>query len=485
MGFATPDLLAEIENESAQQSDVYECRILHSLLWGKFYLTEGELVKAKNNLFKAEELAQSFVKTTQLTIRKNDLYSYVLCEIAQYYRMLYDHEHARKNLLFAKFFAESEAMMNLIDMTLESYKYTRFYNEVSEGDINVFNTYLDYFRHHRIPYALAQGLYFRFAINADSGKYDEAYNDYFDGTALAEKLDLDTLTAAFQIGLGYMMQKQKEYQQALEHYHKAFELTHSWLRKSQCLENISTIYEHYRLFEKSVEYQKQSLEICEKHGVICNIPADCYYLGKSYENNFHDLRQAHYYYKKGHDLAVQMRDEGIHLTGFNQRIISQYGEFLSKYFAEDAIHEYNQETYFGFAINQNWRRIKDTFQYSLLMYHKNRCQSLNQMLASLKLKMSTLQAIQRRLNKSGFEIPDTRYVYGRQKEAEIDPGLNLYLRQNQHLDWKTANSKFEREVICMLMKHMKNNKTALSNQLEISYTTIISLTKTPVMEEVV
>lgn len=476
LGLADAELLHQVEDKSFSKSEDPIYKAFHNLLWGKFYATEGELIKAKKHIFMAEQTIRNMVKTTVLTIRKNDFYAYILMEVGIFYRMLFDYDHSRQNFSLATLFCESEKLAAVINCTQEVYRFHRFYDDSSTGDLDKLAGYLEVFRKENVQYAMVNGLYNRFAIKVDLGLYDEAYDDYFDGSALSENLELDTFVSAFAMGLGYMMQKQGEYQEALKLYNKAFENTQSWHRKSLCLENISTVYEHYKNFEKSIEYQLRSLEICEKHGVMCNIPADCYYIGKSYENNFKDLKKAEQYYKRGHDLAIKLRDEGIHLSAFNQKIITQYTEFVTKFYVKEAKDE-NYEHYLQFALNSTWRQIKDTFHYNLLMFHRAKTESSNLLLEKLGLKMSTLQAIQRRLSEAGFNIPDFRFLYSRNVEVKLEPGLEAYLDLISELDWKDANVRFENDVIAMLLRSCNNNKSALRDCLKLSYATVISLTK--------
>lgn len=476
LGLADAEMLRNVEDKSFSKSEDPVYKAFHNLLWGKFYAMEGELIKAKKHIFLAEQIIRDMVKTTVLTIRKNDFYAYTLLEVGIFYRMLYDYEHSRQNLSMAMLFCESEKLAALIGCTQEVYRFHRFYDDSNCGDLAKLAAYLELFRKENIQYAMVNGLYNRFAIKVDLGLYDEAYDDYFDGSAFAENMQLDTFVSAFTMGLGYMMQKQSEYQEALKLYNKAFDATQSWLRKSLCLENISTVYEYYKNFEKSIEYQLRSLDLCEKHGVLCNIPADCYYIGKSYENNFKDLKKAEQYYKRGHDLAVKLRDEGVHLSAFNQKIITQYTEFITKFYLREATED-NYEQYLQFAVNSTWRQIKDTFHYNLIMYHRTKTESSNLLLQKLDLKMSTLQAIQRRLIDAGFNIPDFRYLYSRNTEALLEPGLEAYLDLIVDLDWKAANERFENDVIGMLLKNCNNNKSALRECLKLSYATVISLTK--------
>lgn len=476
MGLATDDLLEGLEDNVHASSGDPVCVALHNLLWGKYFATEGELIKAKRHIMAAEKAAQDLVRTTVLTIRKNDLYAYCLHEKACFYKMLYDYEHAKHYLNMGLLFSESEGMVALIRCTQEVYRFHRFYDDVSQGDLRKLSEYLGWFRKAGIELALVHGLYNRFAINVDLGDYDEAYNDYFDGTALAESMKLDTYQAAFEMGIGYMAQKQREFQRALEHYDQASRITQSWLRKSLCWENISTVYEHYKNYDKALSYQLRSLDVCEKHGVLCNIAADCYYIGKSYENNYHDLRKAQFYYKKGHDLAVKLREEGLQMSAFNQKIISQFTEFITQYYSVMASDD-SCEDYLRFALNSSWREIKDTFHYSLIMYHRAQTESSTLLLKKLGLKMSTLQAIQKRLSESGFNIPDFRYHYSRGVVPELVPGLENYLKLIEDLQWKEANDRFETDVISMLLKKCNYNKSLLRENLKLSYATVISLTR--------
>jgi len=477
LGLADEQVLADLENLPQSNSNSGTNRVvLFNLLWGKYYLAEGELIKARRHYLAAEKEVQHDLKTTVLTIRKNDLYSYILLEVASYYRALYDYTHAKHYLNLAGLFAESEQIEMSVRSAQEVNRFHRFYNDVHQGDLNRLGEYLDYFRKHRIEMAMIYGLYNRFAINTDLGNYYDAYNDYFDGSALAESMGLDNYVSAFQMGLGYMCQKRQEYQDALKEYSAAAEVTQSWLRKSLCWENISTVFEHYRNYDKAIQYQLKSLEICEKYGVLSNIAADCFYIGKSYEHNFNDLKKAHFYYKRGHDFALKIQDEGVDLSAFNQKIITQYAEFITKYFTMETVIE-TCEDYLKYALNGTWKEIKDTFQYSLLIFHRAQSESSLMLMQKLDLKVSTLQAIQRRLIESGFDIPDFRYLHAKSKNYELDPGLECYIRQIEDLNWKEANERFEADVIPMLLKHYKNNKSILRDALKVSYATIISLTK--------
>lgn len=467
-----------VELPSAINSPDPQTRACHHLLWGIFHYNDGDMVRGHDHLMQAEQLLQGMIVTSSETIAKNDLYAYALCEISVFYYRLFDMKHTWDYLSRARSFAMSKPIRVVIDTTEQSFRHNRFFMDVIPGDMSEFDACLDYLRKKGIEHWLIVGLYYRMALNVSLDLLDQTLDNYIEGSELCRKLDLDTYQSAFQMALGIWYANHKDWQTALKCYNEAYGMTASPYRQALCLENTASLYERYPNHDKRMEMLKKMLHHCEEHNIIQKIPIICQYFAKYYLEQVKDLALAKYYYKKGYDAAIEMQDQGIHLFSRLARIVREYPEFMEQhYYFQTGSGENSASRYLEFCLNRDWRDIKDTFHYTLLLFHRGQAENGGDLLKRLGLKLCTLQAIRRKLVEAGFKLPDLRFGYARTQALEPDPALAGYCRGIAHLDWKAANLRFQADALSLLLKHHHNNKSKLSQQLRISYPTAIKLLK--------
>jgi len=480
LGVVDEQMLEGVEKASAKSSPNLQIQACHHLLWGIFLHNDGDMVRGHDHLMQAEQLLQDTIVLRSQTIAKNDLYAYTLCEISVFYYRLFDMKHIWDYLKRARSFAQSKAVQVVIDTIEQSFRHNRFFMDVIPGDTSEFDASLDYLRKKGLDYWLIVGLYYRMALNVALDLLDHTLDNYLEGSELCRKLDLDTYQSAFHMALGIWYANHKEWQKALKCYTEAHAMTESPYRQALCLENTASLYERYPNHEKRMESLKKMLHHCEKHNITQKIPIICQYFAKYYLEQVKDLSMARFYYKKGYDAAIEMQDHGIHLFSRLAGIVREYPEFMEKYyyFQTNSNGDDPASDSLEFCLDRDWRGIKYQFQQHLLLHLREQEEDGQAILKRLGLKISTLQAIRRKLVDAGYEMPDLRYGYARDKKTELDPGLTRYVKTLDGMDWKSANLHFQAEVMRYLYKHSGSNKLKLSKQLKISYNTMATLLKT-------
>lgn len=479
LGVVDEQLLEGVELKAAKTSANIQVQACHHLLWGIFLYNDGDMVRGHDHLIQAEQLLQDTIVSRSQTIVKNDLYAYALCEIAVFYYRLFDMKHIWDYLKRARSFALSKPVLVAIDTIEQSFRHNRFFMDVIPGDTSAFDASLDYLRKKGLDYWLIVGLYYRMALNVALDLLDKTLDNYLEGSELCRKLEMDTYLSAFHMALGIWYANHKEWQKALKCYTEAYSMTESPYRQALCLENTASLYERYPNHEKRMEMLKKMLHHCEKHNITQKIPIICQYFAKYYLEQVNDLSMARFYYKKGYDAAIEMQDHGIHLFSRLASIVREYPEFMEKYYhyqTNSASEDTGAEA-LGFCLELDWRSIKNKFQQHLLLYLREQEEDGQAILKRLGLKLSTLQAIRRKLVDAGYEVPDLRYGYAREKPIALDPALSRYVKNLNGMDWKSANLRFQADVMRLLYKHYDGNKLKLSKQLKISYNTMVTLLK--------
>jgi tetratricopeptide (TPR) repeat protein len=467
--------LEQVVNIDLQGKNDISTLALHYVIWGKYYLMEGSLIKARKYYRKCENSLQKMHPEYLLLPVKNDLASYILYELSTFYRQMYDFDTATKQLNLARSFAETELVIRLIEHMQDTLEIRA---NLMSAPLTKLNKHIAYFKENSIHRLWLNSMNFRFSIKVQRGNYDSALDDYFDAMALKTKVENETIFSRFEIGMGFMLQCQKEYPKAIAQYNETYKTTSSWYIKSHCLQNLSSISEIYHNYSKAAAYLLDSIKICEQHGVISNIPQDCYLLGQIYEEKLGDLHLAKVYFKKGHDTAIKMQNEGIHLSGLNLTAANNYQSFLNTYSAnQDEQEVVDFEVCFGFAKNKSWKEAKAIFQHSLIIYHRQRLSDIYELVSLLDLKINTLGAIQRKLRNMGFALPDKRRLYGKKTVIEGEISLQKYIHLISKCNWNEANSTFERDFLLYLIEKHHGNYSLIREGLEVSYLTMQNMLK--------
>jgi len=479
LGVVDAALLDGLELPAAQNSTDPQVRACHHLLWGFFLSMDGDMVNGQKHFLEAEKLLLGLIESRGESIAKNDLFAFAMYEMSCFYFRLYDMKHTWNYLSQARSFAASEALTVVIDITEKTFRLNRFFMDIIPGDMSELDACLDYLRDHGIHYRLIIALYHRMAIYTKLDRLEEAYDDYLEGSALCAKLDMDTYLSAFQMALGIWYSVRKDHQTALRCYKEAYKMTESPYRQALCLENTASLYAVYHNYEKRLEAHLKMLTHCEKHNLNHHIPVICYQIAHYYMDQKKDLIKARDYFKKGYDTAIQMQDQGITLFTLLARIVREYPEFMEKYYhfnTEQAVEAVDSHD-LDFCLNRDWNSMKHSFQHALLLYHREHCESGEELLHRLGIKPSTMYAIRQKLMQDGFKLPDLRFGFARSHTPELDPALINYCRGISGLDWKAANHRFQSDALTLLLKHHNYNKVKLSQQLRVSYPTTLQLLK--------
>jgi len=470
-------ILHGLELPDRMDSPIAKTKACHLLIWGVFFYLDGNMLRGRQYLMEANDLLRKEIRQPSGYLPPNDLYSYSLFEIASLHYLLSDMKNTNEYLDQAYSFSVSETLKVIIRTLNRAVWHNRFYMDVVEGDLNEYDNCLDYLRKHKIHYALVLGLYYRLGINVKLDLMDKAFDNYFEGSRICKKMGLDSFHAAFQLALGIWYANHKEWQNALNCYREAYDISKNHYRRALCLENTASLYERYgQNHKKRIETLLTLLDYCEKHQIVQKIPVACLYLAQHQFEELQDWDKGLYFYNKGFEAATLMQVHGIYLFSRAARIVREYPLILEKYDASGSKSK-TEKGVFELCLGKDWNQIKNMFEYTLLMYHRYQTEDANILSKQLGLKLRTTYAIREKLIEAGYDIPDLRYSYARVRKLELNPDLVRYCHEVGDLDWKNANRHFQTDILNYLFKHHKFNKMKLSRQLNISYPTVLKFLK--------
>ncbi len=276
--------------------------------------------------------------------------------------------------------------------------------------------------------------------------------------------------------IGYLFIKKGQYKKGINYLKKYINGPDSYSTRTMMTENIAYAYYLMDEYALSAEGFIEAYNIAKLHGVIQQLPIQCYYLGKCYEFLNKQL-QALTYYKMGYDHANELIDIGFSFTGERKLTIQTYVDYLEKATFRKIAHP-SSENVFEFAIGKPWRIIISLFQYNLIMVHLLKSDNRKDFFNTLHINQSTFSSVKHKLTKEAFTIPNIT-----DKEKRFDPvnrfeGLIHYIEENLlNLDWKEANTRFEKDVIRYLYQHYGFRKRRLEDVLKISYPSVWSKLK--------
>ena len=225
--------------------------------------------------------------------------------------------------------------------------------------------------------------------------------------------------------------------------------------------------------DKSIEYVQKALEINLQLDNVALLPAECMWLGETYEKQLNDLDQAENYYKMGYDHSIRYAEHGISLTGDRKQVVDAYVNFLARDGKTGASSgNADSANPLEFATGRPWKEIKDIFQHQLILHHSQITRNSKSMAKKLAIPATTLYSLQDRLKNRGYELTSKGAESPSHKHE-----LSGFIQKHTDLSWQEINKIFEREIMHYLYEKYGYNKHRMASVLKVSYPSIIKMTR--------
>jgi len=393
---------------------------------------------------------------------RNDVHAYILTEYANLLRLLKRSDESIAIFNEALNLTKNEKLKWRINTYIG---YTLQYTE-SDRALSILNKSADYYQKNNNHSRYATVLRHIGVIYSLVDKYKDANNYYLTAKQIAEKYSFDTVVNDVQNDIGWLYIKEKKYDDARKLFISMLSENLVPYDKSLTLQNLGVLEFECENYVKSIEYHKKSLQLTSKYEMSEMLFEDYYRLGLSYEN-LGEYSMAEVYYKNGYKYLQEEREQLgiILLTGYRKKLLDNYIRFLSE--KPSVEHVAQRDITFQFTKGKTYKEILDIFQENLLLIHRKRNKTIEQLCKSLGISVRLYFVYQNR-----FSLP-------KDKMEEI-PLLNQhfkhYLFSLLQLDWRTVKNQFDDDLYRFLLAKHNYNKTKIAKLLDVSNLTVIKKT---------
>lgn len=468
-------VLLQISHMGYLDSSITSMNILSGVERLSPYYEEITLIKKVKDHVHSGRIAKALVRLKELHARpalrflpfqevgKNDVLAFINYESALFYRIVYDYPTYINYLKIAKLLAISAEMNLIIDYqfgTIEAEK---------NDDTRLLNQFADIFNKEELP-VLEVMAHFRMGeILAGKGDFTTANQKFDQAEVIIQKIKSDRLMVTAKSNRGFLCYLEKDYTNALQILTSITNCDDSF-QKSLIFENIALVYEARGEYEDALSYWLQSLNICQDHGILMNIPEDTLHIGEIYEDHLESVSQAKFFYKLGYEQSMIIFRDGINISGTMRAVIEKYISYFAEYYVpEGKTRNRPTDTVFSFTLGKTWKEITELFSYNVIVYHKYNSHSVNEMLERLSLKRSNFQAKQQKLTTAGFLIPDFRKNIHNQENRNVLDSLQVYIEYYKDLTWNDIFQQFEKDTLKYIVLHYGTKREDLIKKLKISY----------------
>lgn len=443
-------------------------RCFRLLALGKHYTLHGTITQAMDCFMQCDILIKNGKASDP------DLQAMTYCELAHLHKLFFDN----KSALFiskATELAISKKVRTVVALSDEALRFISLKSNPRLRGMALYNHLLQETLDSGLIYRYIIGLYHRFTLRVDNQDYYNALDDYYAGQKLAKSLGFDIYEAMFEWGLGQVKRSQKDIAGAIKCYSYALNATESVLVKTKALISLAGIYEGYHNRDKYLQNLNKALSLSKKEGAINRVPLLHLLLGRFYETELKDLSAAEKHYKQAEHAQSVLSSSGMVLLDLDQQIALQRQVFMDKFYAGHK--PLALEESLSFIYYSDYRKALTLFQYSLLMYQRDRFPDLGTLQEKLNLPQSTLQAIKAKLTRLGYPVPDFRKHCDRHQAIGFVPGIKTYLSSIADLNWKEADERFKRDMLTLLIERYGGKKTKICDHLKVSDFTLRKLCK--------
>ena len=381
-----------------------------------------------------------------------DTRAFVLLELVAFLAIIGSYDNALMILKTVKNLTNSEYLLRIA-------QYYSLVNVGRKGDpsiIEALKASAEYFDHIGQKSTLAYHYKNIGNFYGKLGEYHQTDVYYQKALALVGDPRFQHIRAAIFHDMGMMEFRQGNFETSEENLSNCVSIADSYYTQSYALGNLGFIHYTRSGFTRSLAYFEQSLNIAVDHGVFHLVPGACYYLGCCAEH-LHQMTLAEDYFAQGSRVALELAQQKFPLTGERLNVVNRYIAFLQDHASDSMIGSGKLD--FSFAIEKTLKEIRAAFQETLLdvMIHKS---------GSVKNAIALL------------DIAERTYSKARERNRKFTPEkshecLLVFIRQNQNLNWKDINRKFDDQILTFLYHKYHMSKKEMSQQLGVNYSRLV------------
>lgn len=236
--------------------------------------------------------------------------------------------------------------------------------------------------------------------------------------------------------------------------------------ESLVLQNLGYLEFECEDYRKAISYHKKSLRITSKYEIFEMLFEDYYKLGFTNER-LGEYSKAEKFYSKGYEYLLEERKQLgiILLSGYRGKLIDNYMRFLSNQPSISHVREHRET--FEFTKGKTYKKILGIFQNNLLILHRLREDTIEDLCNTLKISLRLYFVYQKRLGLSK----------SKRKTITINnQHFKNYIYSMLSLDWRSAKTQFDKDLYRFLLKKYQYNKTKIAKVLGVSNLTVIKKT---------
>lgn len=453
---ATQEILSDIEKLTPYHEEISLIKKVKELV------QSGRIAKALTKLKELHSLPTLSFHPFQ-KIEKDDVLAFINYESALFYRIVYDSTAYINYLKITKLLAQSDEMNLLVD-----YQFATIEAE-ENSEINLLEDFADIFNKKELPVLEIMANFRMGEILAGKNQFNEAHDKFDEAEKIIHRIESEHLRVTCKSNRGFLYLLQSNYNEALQILTGITDCEDSF-QKSLIFENIALVHEAMEDYETALTFWLQSLNICQDHGILMNIPEDTLHIGEIYENHLDSISQAKFFYKLGYEQSMMIFRDGINISRTMRAVIDKYISYFAEYYVPETKTRIRHAAIsFSFALGKTWKEIMNVFCYNVIVYHKYHTRSVNEMLDRLSLKRSNFQAKQQKLAAAGFIIPDFRKNIHKHENMDVLDNLQGYIEYYKDLSWNDLCCKFENDVLKYIISHYGPKRENLIKRLNISY----------------
>ena len=392
----------------------------------------------------------------------NDVNSYILTEYANLLRKLLRTDEAITVFDKALELTDNERLKWRI-ITCQGYCYKQKDKSLA---LNLLNKTAKYYLENNSYIRYVTILRHIGGIHTSSKDYKLAKNILSKAKRIADNKSFISIIYDIRNDLGWIYIKEKNYDRARGIYLELLTKDLSPYMISLVSQNLGYIEFECENYNKSIKYYKKSLKLTSKYEMIDMLFEDYYKIGISYER-IGAYEQAGKYYDSGYNLLIEERNNlGITiLTGCRKELEENFLRFLSE--KPLVPHVCQHEETFKFAVGKTYKEILEIFQKSLLVLHRNRNETIEDLCNTLGISLRLYFVYQNRFSLSKNKNQDI-LIFGQH--------FKNYLFSLLSMDWRSAKLQFDQDLFRFLLQKHQHNKTKIASILDVSILTVIKKT---------
>ncbi len=395
-------------------------------------------------------------------IVNDDVKSYILAEYSNLLRKLFRTDEALVVLNKALRMTDNDRLQWRI-LTCKGYCYKNTDYNTSLDLLNKSSKY--YLDNGDFPRYLTASRHIG-AVHVINKDHKLAKNILSNALSIAEEHSFESIVWDIKNDFGWIHIKENNFESARNIYLELLTKKLNPYMFSLVSQNLGYVAFECNNYSEAIKYYNQSLPVTSKYEMTDMLFEDYFKLGISYEY-MGEYEKAYQYFGSGYYLLLNERNSlGIKIfTGYRQELEDNYLRFLSD--RKDIAHVRQNDQSFKFAIGKTYREILNIFQKNLLILHRNREKTIQDLCKSLDISLRLYFVYQKRLGVIK-KITDI--------SADNDQQFNHYIYFMLSYDWRSAIIQFDKDLYSFLLKKHQHNKTKIAKILDVSNLTVIKKT---------